>query len=64
MDGILMRSKSKRTTGMVMATIRRRKDISHKKVKLMALLVINIITTINMGILITIIGDGGMELMD
>jgi len=64
MDGILMRSKSKRTTGMVMAMIRRRKDTSHKKVKLMALLAINIITTINMGILITTIGEGGMELMD
>jgi hypothetical protein len=30
----------------------------------MALLEINIITTINMGILITTIGDMGMELMD
>lgn len=59
-----MRSKNKRTTGMARVTIRKRKDTSHKKVRLMALLAINIITTINMGILITIIEDMGMELMD
>jgi hypothetical protein len=64
MDGILMKSKSKVTTGMTRATIRKRKDTSHKKVRLMVLLGINIITTTNMGILITTIGDGGTELMD